>query len=298
MGFSVATTVIAAAVNQDLTDLATVKDELEIKTADGTKDTWLKRAITSVSAAIANECERTFAPECVSDTFDIDQDAYPYQTPGGFAQLQLTRWPVLAILSVLQKPTCGQPVPLTEGVDFRTNPATGELLRLNPFTGTGSSWEAAPVTVTYVAGYGVAIAEEHAVPAAPYQVTVSQSAAFSCDQAVIDASGAALKRVAANPAAGQYSVAAGVYAFNQADTAAALTFSYGVKAIPADLVDICLQLISGRYAARGRDPALVQRETPGVGMERWWFGGAPGQKGAFPPDIEAALDRYNMPVVV
>jgi hypothetical protein len=299
MGYSCVTTVLSAAANTNLTDLATVKDELDDEAQDTSNDAWLTRAITRVSDAVQVYCKRTFAPQFIQDVFDVDQDPYPYQTPGGFAGLQLSAWPIIAIVSVVQTLAVGLTQTLVEGTDFRTNAKTGELLRLNPFTGVVTTWEALPVTVVYTAGQGALVTETDTVPAsAPYQVSVAQAATYSCTQSVAYASGVALTAVAANPAQGQFSVTAGVYAFNAADKGLPLTFTYAVTNIDSGLVDICLQLITARYAAKGRDPNLIQQDTPGVGVQRWWFGGAPGQKGQFPPDLEAALDTgYRVPTV-
>ena len=251
-----------------------------------------------VSKTIARHCKRSFVPEQVQDVFDVQQDPYPYQTPGGFAQLQLTRWPVLAVRSVVQSVALNTTQALSEGIDFRTDPATGCLLRLNPFTGAVSTWEAVPVTVIYTAGYGALVMEAGTVPAAaPYAVTVSQAASFSCDQAVSYANGASLTPVTSLPMKGQYSVAAGVYTFAAADTGSALTFSYATASVPEDLVEIALRLITVRFKAKDRDPTLIQQDTPGIGTQRWWFGGAPGQKGPFPPDITATLNDYRTPTV-
>lgn len=299
MGFSVATTVLAAAASHDLTDLATAKDELALSSTNTSSDNWIGRAISQVSKGIETYTKRVFAPELVRDSFDIEQDPYPYQTPGGFAQLNLTRWPVIAVQSVAQVLAPGTTQALTQDVDFKVNAATGQLLRLNPYTGVGTAWEAMPVTVTYAGGFGAATSESAAVPASsPYTVTVSGSDTFSCDLAVSQADGTTLTRVSGAPASGEYSVAAGVYTFSAADAGAVLTIDYATLDVPVDLVECCLRLINGRYRAKDRDPALIQRETPGVGMERWWFGGAPGQEGPFPPDIAGMLESYRMPVVV
>ena len=60
-----------------------------------------------------------------------------------------------------------------------------------------------------------------------YVVTVAQSANWTQDQGVQYAATAVpLKRVAASPAAGQYSVAAGVYTFAAADEGKAVLISY------------------------------------------------------------------------
>jgi hypothetical protein len=194
--------------------------------------------------------------------------------------------------------TPGTSQTLYEGKGFRLDPKTGRLLRLNRWTGAATLWEAIPVTVTYTAGYGALVAETDVVPgAAPYQVTVAQAAEFSCAQSVAYENGTALVQVAASPAQGQFTVEAGVYAFNAADAGQALTFVYATAKIPADLEDACLQLITSRFSARGRDPALIQEDLPNVGSRRWWYGNTPGQTGAFPPDIEAMLDNYRVPTV-
>ena len=203
---------------------------------------------------------------------------------------------LLGVVSVVQTNSSGAPVTLTEGTDFRVNTETGTLLRLNSI-GLGSLWEAEPVTVIYMAGYGAKVSEAHTVPATPYQITVSQSVAFSCDYSVAYANGTKLTRVSASPSTGQYSVAAGVYTFAAADAGQSLTIIYGAKSAPVDITEVCLRLVTARFRAKDRDPALVQQETPGVGTQRWWIGSTPGQHSPFTPDIEFMLEPYVMPVV-
>lgn len=298
MAYSTVSTVLSAAAREDLTDLATVKSELQIQPATTANDTWLTRAIARMSSMMANYTNRTLVPELVQDVVDIDRDPYPAQTAGGFAQLQLSRWPVLGVVSVVQTLSVTQSQTLIEGTDYRVDAANGQLLRLDAYTGVGSTWEARPVTVIYTAGYGTIVNESHAVPASsPWQVTVASAATFSCDQQVRFTSGTALTRVTGAPAAGQYSVANGVYTFAAADAGKVLTFTYAAALIPDDLVDICLRMVTARFHARGRDPMLMQRETPQVGNERFWVGGTPGQNGPFPPDIASALDTYRVPVL-
>jgi hypothetical protein len=298
VAYSIVSTVLSAAASYDLVTLEEAKTELSIDDADTADDAWLSQAITQVSKSIARYAKRTFPPEQLQDVFDIQQDPYPYQTPGGFPQLELSRWPVLSIGSVAQTVALGTVQALTQDVDYRLDAETGRLLRLNPFTGVGSTWEAIPVAVTYAAGYGALVQGAAAVPdSSPYQVSFAQAAAYAITQSVSYVSGAPLAQVAASPAMGQFSVAAGVYSFNAADAGQDMAFTYAVTDIPEDLVEICLRLITSRYRGKDRDPALVQQETPGVGLQRWWFGGAPGQKGPFPPDIQAALDDYRVPTV-
>lgn len=291
----VVTTVLAKAASYDLTDLETAKDELAIGLSASSADTWLRRAIGQVSKAVMNETNRVFAPEYLQDAFDVGRSRSRVR---GQAALQLTRWPVLAVSSVVQGLT-GQTRALTEDADFRVDYASGALYRLAPDTGAIIAWEGLPVSVNYSAGFGAAVHESHAVPASPgpYTVAIAQAASFSCDQTVSYGNGTLLTPVAANPAQAQYTVSSGgQYGFNAADTGQALTFAYCTRAIPADLVDAALRLVTARYKAKGRDPALVQQESAGTGVQRFWFGGAPGQTGPFPPDISAALDNYRVPV--
>lgn len=72
-----------------------------------------------------------------------------------------------------------------------------------------------------------AVNEAGTIPGTPYQVTVANSAAWVTDLGVFYAStGVQFTRVASAPAAGQYSVAAGVYTFAAADTGLAVVINY------------------------------------------------------------------------
>lgn len=73
-----------------------------------------------------------------------------------------------------------------------------------------------------------AFGEAHSVPAStPYTVTVTNSATFVDDYGVLYATtGLPLTKVASVTAAGQYSVASGVYTFFSGDAGAALLVSY------------------------------------------------------------------------
>lgn len=74
----------------------------------------------------------------------------------------------------------------------------------------------------------VANDEAGTIPASsPYTVTVSNSATFSQDLGVIDATtGLPYVRVASSPTTGQYSLSGGVYTFAAADTGKAVKISY------------------------------------------------------------------------
>ncbi len=297
------TSVIATAATYDLVDLETVKDELQIKPSDTSKDRWLCRAIRQISSSVAGYTKRVFAPEVLQDVIQFGRDPFPGARFNGDNELPLTRWPILAVMSVTQALPNGNTKILVEGVDFTVDADTGRLLRLKS-DGRIERWESFPLTVTYTAGFGALTTTTVTVPPS-FQAALFVDKDFSCTQSVAYASGVALAQVPANPAQGQYSLTVGVgdfpsaqlYGFNPADAGQVLTVAYATFRVPDDLVDACLQLITGRSAARGRDPALIQRDTPGVGTERFWFGGTPGQSGQFPPDIEAMLDRYRTPTV-
>lgn len=89
--------------------------------------------------------------------------------------------------------------------------------------------------VAPVAGSKIGITGEAGViPGTPFQITVAQSATWYEDLGVVDlTAGKQLTRVAAAPATGQYSVAAGVYTFAAADTAhnVAISYSYTAAAV-------------------------------------------------------------------
>lgn len=81
--------------------------------------------------------------------------------------------------------------------------------------------------------YGT-VAENGTVPnlPGPYTITVTNSATFVADVKVTKA-GVPMTKVASAPAAGQYSVAAGVYTFNSADNSAAVVITYRYTLNPA-----------------------------------------------------------------
>jgi len=70
--------------------------------------------------------------------------------------------------------------------------------------------------------------EPGAIPGSgPFTVTVANSATWTGNEGVIDATtGKPMARVASSPAAGQYSAAAGVYTFSSADQGKAVLISY------------------------------------------------------------------------
>lgn len=83
--------------------------------------------------------------------------------------------------------------------------------------------------VTPSAGFkGMAVDVTGTIPATPFAVTptVPSAGTWLADMGVSDTSGNQYTRVASAPAAGQYSVSAGVYTFAAADTGKAMLFSF------------------------------------------------------------------------
>jgi hypothetical protein len=70
-----------------------------------------------------------------------------------------------------------------------------------------------------------------------------------------------------------------------------------VPTMASDLENACLRLVTARFRARSRDPMLMERNQPQtLGTERYWVGGAPGQEGAFAPEVLALIEPYRVPV--
>lgn len=144
---TVLTRVTVPAGSRDLTTLGTVKDMLAVP--GNTDDAFLARAITQCSVAAEQYCNRVFALDTVEDTVFLQTDPYPHMLPGGLSALQLSRWPIVAILGVTE-----DGVSLAAGTGFVPDVATGRLIRLDS-DGNRRSWHAAKVVAESQAGYGL-----------------------------------------------------------------------------------------------------------------------------------------------
>ncbi|QCG93958.1 hypothetical protein E6C67_08395 [Azospirillum sp. TSA2s] len=149
MPLTITTTVITPAGSTALVDLATVKDDWSISgTAD---DAFLTRTIDRCSAAAAQFCNRVFVVETVRDDIQIERDQIDWPVHGGAAPLQLSRWPVGSVTTVVEDIGTSA-VTLVQGVDFTVNPAIGQLTRLDG-NGRPRKWPPTLIQVTYTAGY-------------------------------------------------------------------------------------------------------------------------------------------------
>ncbi len=153
MPVRIVSTVVIAASSFDLTTLVNIKDDLAIPATDTSSDATLARFITEQSALVTQYCNRVFAIETVRDVITPDRDPYPYQVTGMLSELQLSRWPVVAVTSVVDQVAVGIANTLSEGTDFVTDLARGWLTKIDPNTGTPTGWSPDQYTIQYTAGY-------------------------------------------------------------------------------------------------------------------------------------------------
>jgi hypothetical protein len=291
------------AVTQNLTTLATVKTELNILATDTGDDAWLAQEITQVSAIVSNYCNRRFMPEQLVETQQIQQDPYPYQTPGGVQPLQLSRWPLIKVNSVKQIYPIAVSNDLTVDVNFSIDFDKGQLQRLNAWTGVAVIWESLPTKIDYYAGYGAESIETWTIPATPYQVTPRFGTTLAFIVSVTYAiGGAALTQVNGAPSHGQYAVdtSTGLFTFAAADTTLQVVIDYVYSQIPADVQHAVLRSITQSFNQRDRDPLLMSIDQPGVGSKRYWIPGGGKdamQNGGLPPEVAGVLAPYRSPVI-
>jgi hypothetical protein len=153
MALRTLSTVLTAATSTDLTTLANAKDDLAIPATDTSSDATLARFITEQSALVVEYCNRVFAVETVQDVIFPDRDPYPYQVTGTLSELQLSRWPVISVSSVVDTAMVGMANTLTEGTDFVTDKQRGWLTKIDPNTGYTTGWAPDQYAIQYEAGY-------------------------------------------------------------------------------------------------------------------------------------------------
>lgn len=138
-------TVTVPAVSQDLTVLATVKNELGI-TSDTNDDAKLAVYIKQASDAVSAWCRRVFGQETVSETFRPS-----FQV----GKLILDRRPVSSITSVTEDGTA------LSASDYELDAESGMVTRL--YSDCQSNWSASKITVVYVAGYELLDSLPHSI---------------------------------------------------------------------------------------------------------------------------------------
>lgn len=298
MAVSIITSVLTAAraaprgKPYDLTDIATVHDELSITTTvDTANDPFLLRAITQASIAIAKYCNRVFPVEAVQDQIFLQQDPYPWQVPGGVFPLQLSRWP-LSNSNVVAFTGNTHGTNVIDGIASTAGLAIGMLVfaadgSIPPGTTIQATPAANSITLTHAAtssatglllSTGVQVVQT-------LGVGQTQTLVYGTDFTTDPALGSLIRL--------DKFTGVGV---KWESIPVTVQYQAGYSPIPADLVDACLRLVTARFRARGRDPTLVQRDQPQtLGTERYWVGAAAGQNGAFPPEILGIIESYRVP---
>lgn len=139
----VVTSILVPAASYDLVALADLKADLGI--TDDSRDDFLARALSQASLQAAAYCRRPFVVETVEDRFDSPRHRLrPHHEH--LEVLPLSRYPVTAVVVVTEGD-----LTLVENVDYRLDPASGQLWRL--FDGITTVWRYLPVTVQYTAGF-------------------------------------------------------------------------------------------------------------------------------------------------
>lgn len=298
MAVSIITTVLTAAraaprgKPYDLTDIATVHDELNITIPNDVKnDPFLLRAITQASTSIAKYCNRVFPVEALQDQIFIQQDPYPWQVPGGVYPLQLSRWP-LVNSSVVAFTGNTHGTNVIDGIASTAGLTIGMLV----FAADGSIPQGTTIQTTPAANsitLTQAATSSEASLSLNTGVQVVQTLTIGQTQTLVYGTDFTI-----DPALGSLIRLDKFTGVGVKWEAIPTTVQYqaGYSTIPPDLIDACLRLVTSRFTARGRDPTLVQRDQPQLGTTRYWVGTAPGQTGAFAPEILGLIEPYRVPV--
>jgi len=286
----IAASATAPAGAYDLTDLKTVYDELNLPASNTADAAFLQRAISQASRTIASYCNRVFPVEAVQDEIFIQQDPYPWQVPGGVYALQLSRWPLVGTPPVIfTGNTHG--TTLVDGIASTAGLSAGMLAFAAdgslPSTAAIETVSANSVTLTESATSsetGLSLTAGMQV-VQTLSATEAQTLVYGTDFTIDAAKGWLIRLNNFNGASERWE-----------SEPVTVRYQAGYASIPDDLVDACLRLVTMRYKLRGRDPTLRSRGEPGLGQEQYWIGTLPGQRGSLPPEIQALVDPYRVPV--
>lgn len=225
----------------DLVALADLKAWLDIQSDDD--DALLATLITQTSRLILTHIDRAVLPVVHAETRDGGKDSC----------LILRQWPVTEILSLtIDGRVIAAAAPQRSGyvLESASHAPPGRMQKVTLRGMCFASGEQI-ISIRYRAGYLIPN-EAALVPlSAPYTIAAQAPyGAWASDCGVAYADGTELVAVAASPAAGEYSVAAGSYQFSEADADKAVALSYGY--VPADLAFCCMDWAAELYAYRNR----------------------------------------------
>lgn len=228
----------------NLTTLDVVKSWLSIDKTN--QDGLLNRLITACSGFVLGYMQRDNGVEWqeITDVYDGN----------GNNSMLLRQFPVTDVVSISLGN--GQTVtaqatgnPPSNGYMLESMASTTTQQRLT-LVGYVFPRGRSNISITYHAGYLVS-GEAQTIPAAAPFVLEPLRSWMSDEGVKVAATGAAMTKVDASPAAGQYAVDAnGAYSFAAADAATPILMSYSY--CPDDIVQAVVELIGERYKTASR----------------------------------------------
>jgi hypothetical protein len=296
MGVEIISTVLVPATAEapagpyDLTTLADLHAELNVPTGDTTNDTQFSKYITTASAMLQTYCNRVFAVEGLQDQIYPQLDHYPWQVPGGLFPLQLSRWPLANATPVAftgntygttTVDTISSMAGLVEGALVFASDGSIPAGTTIESVGTDSITLSNPTASSETGlamNTGLQVVQQ-------LTVGMTQTLVYGVDFTV-DAKRGWLIRL--NKFTG--------VAERWEPMPTTVQYQAGYETIPGDVEEACLRLCTARWWARGRDPSLRSQTQPTLGTREYWVGAVPGQNGALPPEIEALVAPYRVPV--
>src|SRR3990167_6574379 len=277
MATSRTTTTIKAASTRNLTTIALFKSM--IGKVETNSDEYLNWAVRAASAALDGACRRVFARESLLDFFRADSC---------IAALVLSRPPITNIWAIIDPIFSAVALASAMDASQTTLPATVAL--------TGSF----PFKAVLDAGASVEVVRVLSLQSG----TTYNVARGVNGNAVAHASGAACT-VAMDPALYEIDAAAGIVrkidgALSEGATSVLYTGGYLLpgdtnRDLPWELEDAALRYMRYMWFSRERDPALRSAGEPGLSNQTWWIG-PPGESSNLPPDVEAILVPYRLPL--
>ncbi len=329
MSVQTITQVLVAASSCDLTDVQTVKDELNITGPND--DEVLARWITSASIDCKNFCNRPFQVETLRDRLFPQRDPLPRTTPGGVAPLQLSRWPIASAAS-----QAGIAAPLSP---LLTTVAGGALAARKYFATITyvTSLDETPASVESVVviaagrilqvasppqdqlglatGYNVYVGTATGKGTLQNVTPIAIGTAWTEPTSGLTTNGASQPNYTAIIENGfplcegtDFITDAAVGQLTRLDTfghprkwpavSIVATYQAGYAVVPSEVADAAIRLVKHKWFARGRDPFLRQENIEGVYEAQYWIAQGPGTSGNLPPDVVDVLDNYRVPVTV
>jgi hypothetical protein len=326
------TSILEAADSYALVDLETVKDDLGITTT--TDDAYLQRRIDELSRAARQYMNRTLQMETVRDSFWAQRDPYPWQLPGGYMPLQLSRWPIVGAIarSALAPPLAPT---LSQATGSGSEPAATFYVVVTYDTIEGETLPSAEASLSVDAGALLTVAAP--LPAADS----AQRPAIGWNVYVGTAPGAEMLQngqaplpmgasftmgavppdiVIAPPPATivnengivllegvDYLVdnvhghltrlfAIDLYPTRWATLPITVEYRAGYPVIPADVSGALSRAVKSQYMARSRDPAIKSQSASGIYAASYATAGS-AAGGVLTPDVYGALDGYRVPVI-